>query len=48
MMIHKTENGRFEVFTDSKELFIDFVKIFIEIVNILAKLNGGEKKKSNK
>lgn len=46
IIIHKTENGKFEVFRDAKELFVDFIKIMIEILSIMSKLSG-EKKKDN-
>jgi hypothetical protein len=45
MIIYKTENGRFEVFRDAKELFIDFVKIMIELLKIFG---SSEKKKEGK
>ncbi len=37
IIIHKTEAGIFDVFTDAKELFVDLVKIFIEIMKLLMK-----------
>lgn len=42
-IIHKTENGIFDVYRDSKMLFVDFVKIFIHILKILSE-NKKEKK----
>ena len=41
-MIHKAENGLFDVYSDAKHLFLNFVKITIEIMKILSK---EEKKK---
>jgi hypothetical protein len=37
LIIYKTENGRFEVYSDAKHLLIDLFKIFIEIVKLLGK-----------
>lgn len=37
IIIHKTENGIYNVFTDAKELFLDFVKIFCEIMKVMSK-----------
>jgi hypothetical protein len=37
IIIHKTENGIFDVFTDAKQLLLDLFKIFIEILKWLAK-----------
>jgi FtsH-binding integral membrane protein len=49
IIINKTEQGRFELFKDAKELFIDFIKIMIEVLNIISKLSEDKKKKdSNK
>ena len=42
-IIHKTENGIFDVYRDAKMLFVDFVKIFIHILKILSE-NKKEKK----
>ncbi len=39
IIIHKTENGIFDVFTDAKELFVDLIKIFIEILKLVSKDN---------
>jgi hypothetical protein len=36
-MIHKAENGLFDVFTDAKHLFLDFVEITIKIMQLLSK-----------
>lgn len=46
-IIHKTENGIFDVYRDAKMLFIDFVKIFIHILKILSE-NKKEKKEKKK
>lgn len=43
VIIHRTEYGVFDVYSDAKKLIFDMFKIFIEIVNIL-----GSKKKKNK
>jgi FtsH-binding integral membrane protein len=37
IMISKAEMGRYDIWTDAKELFIDLFKLFIEISKILAK-----------
>jgi hypothetical protein len=37
VIIHKTENGIYNVFTDAKELFLDFVKIFFEVMKVMLK-----------
>jgi hypothetical protein len=42
-MIHRAENGIFDVYIDAKQLLIDLFKIFIEIVKILAKDKKKEK-----
>jgi len=47
VIIHKAENGVYDIFTDSKELFVDFIKIFIEIINILVKLSEKKNKKKD-
>jgi len=44
IIIHKTENGIYDTFTDAKQLLIDLFKIFIEIMKLLM----SEKKKKNK
>ena len=36
MIIHRAENGVFEVFSDAKELFVDFVKIFLEVLKLFS------------
>jgi hypothetical protein len=36
LIIYRTENGLFDVFTDAKELLIDMFKIFVEIMKLLA------------
>lgn len=36
MIIHRTESGIYDVFSDAKMLFLDLVKIFIEILKILS------------
>lgn len=36
MIIHRTESGIYDVFSDAKLLFLDLVKIFIEILKILS------------
>lgn len=46
-IIHKTENGIFDVYRDAKMLFVDFVKIFIHILKILSE-NKKEKKEKKK
>ena len=46
-IIHKTENGIFDVYRDAKMLFVDFVKIFIHILKILSE-NKKEKKGKKK
>lgn len=45
LMIHKAENGVFDVYTDAKQLLLDLFKIFIEIFKLLAQ---NDKKKKNK
>jgi FtsH-binding integral membrane protein len=42
MIIHRTENGIYDVFSDAKHLLLDLFKIFIEIIKLLSK---EEKKK---
>ncbi len=37
IMISRAESGRFDVWTDAKELFIDLFKLFYEITRILIK-----------
>ena len=36
MIIHRTESGIYDVFSDAKLLFLDLVRIFIEILKILS------------
>ena len=45
IIIHRTEQGIFDPFTDAKHLFLDLIKIFIKIVQIL-NANKKEKKKN--